>query len=43
MNFELKTLSLAAAAAHKCDLLVVLVPEAVAGYISTHSLYQQPS
>ncbi len=27
MNFELKTLSLAAAAAHKCDLLVVLVPE----------------
>ena len=27
MNFELKTLSLPAAAAHKCDLLVVLVPE----------------
>ncbi|PZU41994.1 MAG: leucyl aminopeptidase [Acidovorax sp.] len=27
MNFELKTLSLAAAAAHKCDLLVVVVPE----------------
>jgi len=27
MNFELKTLSLAAAALHKCDLLVLLVPE----------------
>ncbi|WP_406625487.1 leucyl aminopeptidase [Acidovorax sp. SDU_ACID1] len=27
MNFELKTLSLSAAAAHPCDLLVVLVPE----------------
>ena len=27
MNFELKTLSLSAAAAHKCDLLVLLVPE----------------
>lgn len=27
MNFELKTLSLPAAAAHKCDLLVLLVPE----------------
>ncbi|MBS0506802.1 MAG: leucyl aminopeptidase, partial [Proteobacteria bacterium] len=27
MNFELKTLALPAAAAHKCDLLVVLVPE----------------
>ena len=27
MNFELKTLSLSAAARHKCDLLAVLVPE----------------
>ena len=27
MNFELKTLSLPAAAAHKCDALVVLVPD----------------
>lgn len=27
MNFELKTLSLSSAAAHKCDLLAVLVPE----------------
>ncbi|MBS0392080.1 MAG: leucyl aminopeptidase [Proteobacteria bacterium] len=27
MNFELKTLSLPAAAAHKCDLLVLLVPD----------------
>ena len=30
MNFELKTLSLAAAASHKCDLLVLLVPEGLA-------------
>lgn len=27
MNFELKTLSLSAAVSHKCDLLVLLVPE----------------
>ncbi len=27
MNFELKTLVLSAAVAHKCDLLVLLVPE----------------
>ncbi|AVP57723.1 leucyl aminopeptidase [Pulveribacter suum] len=30
MNFELKTLSLAAACRHKCDLLVVLIPEGFA-------------
>ncbi len=27
MNFELKTLSLSAAVSHKCDLLILLVPE----------------
>ncbi|HCL86380.1 MAG TPA: leucyl aminopeptidase, partial [Comamonadaceae bacterium] len=30
MNFELKTLSLAAACRHKCDLLVVLIAEGFA-------------
>ena len=31
MNFELKTLSLSAAARHKCDLLAVLIPQDFAG------------
>ena len=31
MNFELKLLALDAAAAHKCDVLLVLLPEAYTG------------